>query len=195
MIKSVPIVLAGVSFIIGGFSVRADVNVTEPQWNPTYSEKHGLENQPITPEDFKEVESYQDEVVVVEEPQAKKKTKSLWERAFDFGPVGVEAGFRIGPFVFGSDPIKPPPIPAAPPAPYAKTTVHAKGKHSCWSNEALYTCNVELFDAFDCNEAGLRLKLQDCCPTYILNEKKLTNPKSTHFKLTKCGMWADKEEL
>lgn len=194
------LILLGSVFL--AFPAFAQV-VGTPTWNPDYEREHGLQNQPISAEDFEEIEN--SEVTPVGEPEAPRANKSPW---WDFigpiGPIGVDGATA---WDFG---------PKAPPSPQGATrtpwdftppkvptpvgsnvkTLHAKGVHSCFSDEALFNCYVSIADAIDCNEAGIRLKLMSCCNGHIFRGKKVTNAHSTNFILTKCGPYgSDKEEL
>lgn len=170
------VLILGLSTI--GYAFADTDSVKDVQWNPEYAKEHALENQPISAESFEQIEAPIEtelEHVVIE--------KSLMDRLFgNLGPQGVGAQ----PWYLNG-PIRPA-IPAA-----VRGTKHAVGRHECWSREAIYSCNVELFDAFDCSEAGIRLKLKDCCPTYILEGKRLTEPRSMSFKLTKCGALGERD--
>lgn len=67
---------------------------------------------------------------------------------------------------------------------------HAKGQHQCWSAGVIgYYCEVEGNNFHDSNEAFYRLKNQNCCKTWVLNGRTLTDAVSINFKITKFGKY------
>jgi len=78
------------------------------------------------------------------------------------------------------------------PVPFAGARPQYKfGCHKCKADsfDGHYFCSVHGVNFMDAQEAFVRLKMDDCCPTYVQNNIPVKNGKSIEFRMMECRYW------